>query len=123
MDQDADGDSAGIDSLAPELGAASLGALLAGGNDSVELDVLLPDGEHATNAAPIAKMNRTLFSMGTSWVTNDASVRVADWGWLDRRGRGASVVRARRGQRVAGGSQSVRADNRRPTGRVVVMRA
>lgn len=47
------------------LGAASLGVVLSiGASDCVEfVDVLLPDGEHATNAAPIARITRTRFSM------------------------------------------------------------
>jgi hypothetical protein len=63
------------------LGATSLGVVLVtGASVSVELDVLLPDGEHATNAAPIAKINRIRFTIGTSWDTDDAGSRAADWG-------------------------------------------
>jgi hypothetical protein len=34
-----------------------------GAADAALLDVLLPDGEHATRAAPIARIMRTRFSM------------------------------------------------------------
>jgi hypothetical protein len=78
--QDADGDAMSLG--ASLLGAASLGVVLVtGASDSVPVvDVLLPDGEHATNAAPIAKINRTRLIMKTSWDTNDAMSCAADWG-------------------------------------------
>jgi hypothetical protein len=50
---DSDGDSLG----------ASLGIELAGAADSPPEDVELPDGEHATRVAPIARINRIRFSI------------------------------------------------------------
>lgn len=45
-------------------GIASLGAALsAGGAADVPADVPEPDGEHATRAAPIAKISRIRFSI------------------------------------------------------------
>lgn len=72
--QDADGDASNPESLGAMLEPESLGAVLStGASVSVDVvDVLLPDGEHATNAAPIAKIIRTRFSMKTSWDATDS---------------------------------------------------
>jgi hypothetical protein len=57
---EADSDSDGADSL----GASSLGVELStGASVSVPGDVPLPDGEHATRAAPIAMINRIRFNI------------------------------------------------------------
>jgi hypothetical protein len=123
--QDGEADISGADSLGAVLGATSLGVVLCtGASVSVPLDVLLPDGEHATSAAPIAKINRTFFSMDTSWgfeATLGIASLIGDTG--DRRGRGASVMRPPNGSGVAGGSQSVRPDTQRAGRLDVVMRA
>ena len=58
--QDGEADVSGADSL----GAASLGAELStGARVSVPVDEPLPDGEHATRAAPIATINKSFFNM------------------------------------------------------------